>query len=64
MRSLVPLVKHYFLTMEEDDNKFKITYQRYNGFVTCKGETVEMLYINFLHDVLYTIGPYPEELDP
>ena len=32
--SLVPLVKHYNANMEDDDNQFKITCQRYNGFVT------------------------------
>ena len=39
MRSLVPLVKHYFVTMEEDDSQLKITCQRCDGFVTCKGES-------------------------
>ena len=32
IRSLVTLVKHYFLTVEEDENLFKITFQRCNGF--------------------------------
>ena len=49
--------------MEEDDNQFKITYQRFNGFVTCKVRSGEMLYINFLRDELFTLGLYPEELD-
>ena len=36
MRSFVPLIKHYFVTMEEDDNLLKINCQNCNGFVTCK----------------------------
>ena len=27
LRSLVPLINHYFVTMEEDDSQFKITCQ-------------------------------------
>ena len=50
--------------MEEDDNKFKITCQCCNGFVTCKGRSGELIYITFLHYGLYSIGLYPEELDP
>ena len=30
LSSLVPLVKHYFVTMEKDDIQFKITCQRCN----------------------------------
>ena len=37
--SLLPLVKHYFVTMEEDYIQFKITYQLCNGFSTCKGRS-------------------------
>ena len=35
LSSLLPLVKHYFVTLEDDDNKFKINCQHSNGFVTC-----------------------------
>ena len=35
LRTLVPLVKLYNVTMEDDDNQFKINLQRCNGFVTC-----------------------------
>ena len=63
LRSLVPLVKHSFVTMEEDDNIFKITCQCFNGFVTCKGGSGELLYINFLHAGLSTLVIYPEYLD-
>ena len=49
MRSLVPLVNHSFVTMEEDGNQFKITYQSCNGFVTYSGSSVELIYKNFLH---------------
>ena len=64
LRSLVTLVEHYFVTMEEDDTLFKITYQIFNGFVTFKGRSGELIYITFLHARLYTLVPYPEELDP
>ena len=37
MRLLVLLVKHSFMTMEEDNKKFKITCQWCNSFETCKG---------------------------
>ena len=63
LSSLVPLVKHYFVTKEEDDNKFKITFQRCNGFVTYSGRGVELIYITFLHYVMSTTGLYPEDLD-
>ena len=33
LSSLVPPVKFYFVTMEEDDNLFKISCKRCNGFV-------------------------------
>ena len=39
MCSLVPLVKHYNVTIKEDDNQLKIRYQRFNGFVTCSDST-------------------------
>ena len=64
MHSLVPLVKHYFVTMEEDDNQFKITCQFCNGFVTCKGSSGELIYITFLRAGLTVLGQYPEGLDP
>ena len=50
--------------MEEDYNQFKITYQWCNGFVTCKGMSVELIYITFLCGGFSTLGIYPEELDP
>ena len=39
LRSLVPLVENYNVTMEEDDNQSKITCQRCNDFVTCSGRS-------------------------
>ena len=60
----MPLVKHYSVTMEKDDNKLKITCQRSNGFVTGKFRSGEMLYIKFIHAILSTVGLYPKELDP
>ena len=64
LRSLVLLVKHYFVTMEGDDNKFKITCQCHNVFVTFKGRSGEKLYITFPHYGLSTLGLYPKELNP
>ena len=63
LRSLVPLVKHYFVTMVEDDNQLKMTFQRCNGFVTCKGRSEYIIYINFIHSGLSTLGLYPEYID-
>ena len=47
--------------MEEDNNKLKIAFQRCNGFVTCSGRSVELIYITFIHAGMYTLGLYPEE---
>ena len=49
LRSLVPLTKHYFVNMEEDDKNIKITRKRCNGFVECSGRSVELIYITFLY---------------
>ena len=43
LRSLLPLVKQYFVTMEGGDNQFKITGQCCNGFVTCRGRSGELV---------------------
>ena len=64
MRSFVPLVKHYFVTMEDDENQFKITCQHCNGFVTYSGRSGELLYINFIHAGFSTIGIHPKDIDP
>ena len=48
--------------MDEDDNKFKITCQCCNGFVTCSVRSGEVLYTNFLHAVISTLGLYPQEI--
>ena len=50
--------------MEEDDNQFNIAYQHCNGFVIFKVRSVEMLYITFLHSVMYNLGLYIEEIVP
>ena len=52
------------MTMEEDDNQFKITCQSCIYFVIFKGRSRELLYITFIHAGLYTLGPYPEDIDP
>ena len=56
--------KTFFVTMEEDDNQFKITCQPCNGFVTCKCRSGKLLYINFIGAILFNMGPYSEELNP
>ena len=35
LHSLVQLVKHYFVTMEEDDTLLKMTGKQRNGFAAC-----------------------------
>ena len=50
------------MAMEEDDNPFKITCQRCNGFVTFSGRSGELIYITFLDSGISTIGIYSEEL--
>ena len=62
LHSFLPLAKHYFVTMDEYDNKFRITFQRCNGFVIWSGSSGELLYMNFLHSGMSTLGLYPEEL--
>ena len=64
IRSFVLLVKNYFVTMEEDDNQFKITCKRCNGFVTCSVRSGELLYIIFIRYGFYNFGLNTEELDP
>ena len=39
MNLFVTLVKHYNVTMVEDDNQFKMTCQKFNCFVTCSGSS-------------------------
>ena len=48
--------------MEEDNNIFKITFQRCNGFVTCKDWSGELLQITCFYAGLSTLGRYPEEI--
>ena len=64
MHSLPPPESHYNVTMEEDDNKFKITCQRCNDILTFSGGSGDLLYINFLYAVMSTLGLYPEDLVP
>ena len=56
----MPLVKHYHMTTEEDDNKLKTTYKSCNSFVTCSVSNGELLYITFSHASTSTIELYPE----
>ena len=41
-----------------------MTFQHCNGFVRCKGGSIELIYITFLNARLSTLRQYPEELDP
>ena len=56
MSSLVPLLKQYNVTMEEDDNELKISYKHCNGFVICYGRIGLQPYMNFIYDGIYTLG--------
>ena len=60
----MPLVKNYYLNMEEDDNQLEINCQNCNSFVTCKGRSVELFYVNFLYDIFSKLGRYTKGLDP
>ena len=62
--SLVPTLKLHNLNMEENYNQFKFTCQYCNGFVTCSGRSVEMIYITFLCAEISTLWIYLEELVP
>ena len=50
--------------MEEYYNQFRINCQHYNGFVTCSGNSEDLLYITFLCAEFFTLGLYHEELLP
>ena len=53
--------KNCHVTYLDDDNKpFKIICQRCNRFVRCAGKSGELLYINFIHEVMPTLELYPE----
>ena len=62
--SFVPLVKNYHVNYEEDDKPIEIACKHCNGFVRFSGRSGELLYINFIHADMYTIGLYPGELVP
>ena len=63
MRSLLLLVKHFVVSIEDDDNQLKIACQHCNGFGSCKVRSGELLYTNFIHAGLSTIELYPEDID-
>ena len=54
--------KTLFFTIKEDDNKFKITCQHCNGFVTFSGRSGKLLYIIFQCAGISDQVLYPEEL--
>ena len=59
------LVKHYHVTVEDDDDKpFKTSCKRSNLFIIFSVKIQELLYINFLRAGMSTIGLNPEELVP
>ena len=64
LRPLVPLVKHYNVTVDEDDEKFKITCKCCSEFVTCSVKSRVILYITFINAIMSTHGLYPEDLVP
>ena len=45
LRELVPLVKHYFVTMEKYDDQLKVTCQGCNVCLICKSRSREIIYI-------------------
>ena len=49
--------------MEVDDNQLKTKCQCCNGFVNFSNMSRELLYNNFINDIFYNLGLYPEELD-
>ena len=52
------------MTIEENDNKFKIACKQCNLFVTYKGRSGELIHITFLHDGISTLGLYNGDIDP
>ena len=75
MCSFVPLVKYYFVTMEEDDNQLKITYQFCGVFVkfqvgvenfsTLTFSVMEFLFLDYTLKILlqkYSTFSGPPEL--
>ena len=65
MRSFVPLVKDYYATLMSHDKKlFKNTCQHCNGYVKCSGKIGKILYINFIHEGMISIGISPEDINP
>ena len=64
IKSLIPLVKHQFVTIYEYNNLLKITCQCYNSFLTRKGRARELFYITFLYAGFSTLAIYPEDIYP
>ena len=60
LRSFVPLVENNHVTEDNDDKPFKITCKSCNKIVRCAVKSVELIYINFLHAVMSTLGLCPE----
>ena len=64
LRSFVPLVKHYHVTLDDGYKPITFTCQHFNGFVRSSGKSGEILCISFIVSGMSTLGIYPEELDP
>ena len=58
-------VKYYYIDLVDDDKKiFKITCKHCNGYIQCAEKSGEMLYINFIHTGMTSLGLSPEEIYP
>ena len=64
LRSLVLILKHYNITVEEVNNQFKITCQNFDVFITCYVRSGEIINNTFIHVVMSTLGVYPEDIVP
>ena len=58
--SFVPIAKHYHVNyMDDNDKQLKTTCQWSIVFVRCSVKSGEVIYINFLHLGMSTLGLYP-----
>ena len=63
MSSFGPLVNHYYVDLKDNDIELKKICRPCNCFAKFSGTSGEILYIKFIHSAMYTIGPYPEDID-
>ena len=48
------------VALNENDKPIKITCKICNRYIRFSGKSGELIYINFIHAGMYTIGIYPE----